>query len=117
MNAALRDKFTGKGTDQIWEEGHRKMKKENSSPEKDAMNKTDAEKIRALAKLDDDGFEEVLKTVVASLGLSPAQISAVSANGAAIKRLLAGARDADIRRLAGRLDAEKTGELLDKLGK
>ena len=76
------------------------------------MSTEDADKIRALANLDRDRFAEIISSALTSMGMSRAQVAAISANSEALRAMIARASDSDIKKLAARLGSEKTNELL-----
>lgn len=76
----------------------------------------DAQKLRALAELDEQTFSALLSSVLSALGASRNQAAMMRSNSGAIRSMLSTASDSDIRRLAQRLGPRKTGEILDIIG-
>lgn len=76
------------------------------------MSAEDADKIRALANLDKESFAAVIASALSAMGMSKAQVAALSANSEALRAMIARASDSDIKILAARLGSEKTNELL-----
>lgn len=76
------------------------------------MSAQDVDKIRSLAALDKEHFAEVISSVLSAMGMSKAQVAAISANSEALRGMIARASDSDIKKLAARLGSEKTNELL-----
>ena len=76
------------------------------------MSTEDINKIRTLATLDKESFTRVISSALSAMGMSKAQVAAISANSEALRAMIARASDSDIKKLAARLGSEKTNELL-----
>ena len=76
------------------------------------LSERDADKIRALATLDNESFAQVISSALTAMGMNRSQVAAISANSEALRSMIARASDSDIKKLAARLGSEKTNELL-----
>lgn len=81
------------------------------------INAQDSEKLRGLAQLDEKQFAEMLSSVASGLGMNDRQKASLVSNSEAVRKMLAGASDYELKRLSSRLGKERTGAILDAVEK
>lgn len=76
------------------------------------MSAQDAEKLRSLSRLDKEEFANMLDSVASGLGMNERQRGSLVSNSEALRKMLAGASDNDLKRLANGLGKERTDAIL-----
>jgi hypothetical protein len=76
------------------------------------MSAQDAEKLRSLSRLNSEEFANMLGSVASGLGMNERQRESLISNSETLRRMLAGASDNDLKKLAGGLGKERTDAIL-----